>query len=331
VDLWPLVADELTGIAELQFPWSARAMDEAGAALDALQPKVLVTYAEAGGWGRALVLEARRRGIKSVGVQHGFIYRHWLNYLHEPDEMRPSPTNATDCGFPRPDCTLLYDGFAREHLERRGHFPPDSLQVTGSPRMEWFVDTAGRLGGEERARIREDASIPAGAHIVLVAAKHAQLGAWFKALVDATRARPDVVVLVKPHPAEGEEPYLEDAAGAPHVRVAPGSADLARLTAIARVLVTAHSTSAIEAMALDVPALVVGLPTNLSPFVESGAMAGVTAIDELAPALGAVLDDDAVRARLAECRRAFIDRYGMVPAPGASGRAAGIVAAFARA
>jgi hypothetical protein len=331
LDLWPLVAEELTGIAELQFPWSARAMDEAGAALEALQPKVVVTYAEAGGWGRALMLEARRRGMKSVGVQHGFIYRHWLNYLHEPDEMEPSPANAADRGFPRPDCTLLYDGLSREHLEEHGHFPPESLQVTGSPRMEWFVDTAGTLGTDERARIREDAHVPAGTHVVLVAAKHSQLGTWFRALVDAARGRPDVVVLVKPHPAEGDGPYLADAAGAPHVRVAPATTDLARLTAIARVLVTAHSTAAIEAMALDVPALVVGLPTNLSPFVDAGAMAGVSTMDELAPALAAVLGDDAVRARLGECRRAFIDRYGMLPPPGASGRAAGVVAAFAQA
>ena len=33
------------------------------------------------------MLEARRRGIPTAGLQHGFIYRHWLNYLHEPDEM----------------------------------------------------------------------------------------------------------------------------------------------------------------------------------------------------------------------------------------------------
>ena len=62
-------------------------MDEAAAALDALQPRAAVTYAEAGGWGRALVLECRRRNIPTAGLQHGFIYRHWLNYLHEPDEM----------------------------------------------------------------------------------------------------------------------------------------------------------------------------------------------------------------------------------------------------
>ncbi len=100
LDLWPLVEPELEGIATLQFPWSVRAMDEAGAALDALKPDAIVTYAEAGGWGRALMLEARRRGIPSVALQHGFIYRHWLNYRHEPDEVRPSAANAADRGFP---------------------------------------------------------------------------------------------------------------------------------------------------------------------------------------------------------------------------------------
>ena len=99
IDLWELVAPELDGIADLQFPWSARAMDEAGAALDRLAPGAVVTYAEAGGWGRALTLEARRRAIPVIALQHGFIYRHWLNYRHEADEMIASPANSADRGF----------------------------------------------------------------------------------------------------------------------------------------------------------------------------------------------------------------------------------------
>ena len=87
-DAWDVVAPELRGIAMLQFPWSARAMDEAGAAIDRARPRLVLTYAEAGGWGRAIMLEARRRGIPTAGVQHGFIYRHWLNYLHGRDEMQ---------------------------------------------------------------------------------------------------------------------------------------------------------------------------------------------------------------------------------------------------
>ncbi len=121
---WDIVREELAGVALLQWPWSARAMDEAGAALDALRPAVALTYAEAGGWGRALTLECRRRGIPSAGLQHGFIHRHWLNYRHEPDEMLPDPDHPADAGFPRPALTLLFDNFARHHLATAGHFPP---------------------------------------------------------------------------------------------------------------------------------------------------------------------------------------------------------------
>ncbi len=146
--------DEFTGVSHLQFPWSARAMDEIGAALDALKPRVAITYAEAGGSGRALVLEARRRGIKVVGLQHGFIYRHWLNYLHEPDEMAPSPDNPADRGFPRPTLTLVYDQFAAEHLVRAGHFPPESLAVAGSPRLDAFAETGRLMDDAARAALR---------------------------------------------------------------------------------------------------------------------------------------------------------------------------------
>src|SRR6186713_157845 len=121
---------------------SARAMDEAGAALDALSPQSVLTYAEAGGWGRALMLEARRRSIPSVGLQHGFIYRHWRNYLHEPDEIAPA---GTERGCPIPDVTMLFDRYAEQHLREAGHFPPAALSVTGNARLDQLVAQCGAL------------------------------------------------------------------------------------------------------------------------------------------------------------------------------------------
>ena len=308
IDLWPLVRDDLAGIAELQFPWSARAMDEAAAALEALEPGAVVTYAEAGGWGRALMLEARRRHVPTAGLQHGFIYRHWLNYLHEPDEMGPSAANAADAGFPRPTLTLLFDDFAAEHLASGGCFPPRSLAVSGSPKLDAQAAAAAALGPEGLERVRRDAGVGRGQHLVLVAAKHAQLGAAFREVVDAVRERDDVVLLVKPHPAETGEPYRQDAAGAANVRVLEATGDLAPLAAAARVIVTANSTAAIEAMVVDVPALIVALPNNLSPFVEAGAMAGAGA-GGVREALSRLLYDEESRARLTAARRAFLARY----------------------
>ena len=329
-DLWPLVEAELHGVADLQFPWSARAMDEAGAALDALRPKVVITYAEAGGWGRALVLEARRRGIPTVALQHGFIYRHWLNYLHEPDEMQPSAANPADVGFPRPDCTLLFDELTREHLEARGHFPSDSLRVTGSARLDEIVAAARVFSPAARSALRAQLGAGTDSPIAVVAAKYVQLGGAFAALVEAARAMPDIRLVVRPHPAEGARPYLKASQGVRNVVLAPASAGIAQLTAVASVLVTANSTAAIEAMPLGVPTLVVALPNNLSPFVEAGAMAGAASPQAVAPALRALLYDREMRQRVAVAQEAFMRRYRIQADGRAAERAAEAILSLAR-
>ena len=120
-------------------------MDEAAAALDAIEPDVAVTYAEAGGWGRALALECRRRGIPLAGLQHGFIYRHWLNYRHEPDETLAGsrePVRSAASRFPA--ATLLFDEHAARHLSTAGRFPPRPLAVTGSARLDELVGVGAR-------------------------------------------------------------------------------------------------------------------------------------------------------------------------------------------
>jgi hypothetical protein len=329
-DLWPLVEEELRGVADLQFPWSARAMDEAGGALDALRPKVVITYAEAGGWGRALMLEARRRSIPTVALQHGFIYRHWLNYLHEPDELQPSAANPADRGFPRPDCTLLFDELTREHLETRGHFPAHSLRVTGSSRLDAIVAAARAFDPAARSALRAQLGAGTDSPIVVVAAKYVQLGGAFAALVEAARAMPEIRLVVKPHPAEGARPYLEASQGVANVVMAPPSTGLGQLTAVASALVTANSTAAIEAMPLGVPTLVVALPNNLSPFVEAGAMAGAGSPQSVAPALRALLYDREMRQRVAVAQEAFLLRYRIQADGRAAERAAETILSLAR-
>ena len=329
-DLWALLEEQWRGVADLQFPWSARAMDEAGAALDALRPEVVITYAEAGGWGRALMLEARRRQVPTAALQHGFIYRHWLNYLHEPDEMAPSPSNPADRGFPRPDRTLIFDEFTREHLEERGHFPAEALSVTGSARLDAIVSASRGFDQAARSALRAQLGAGEDAPIVVVAAKYVQLGAAFGALVAAARAMPGIRLVIKPHPAEGAGAYLAVSQGVANVVMAPPSAGLGQLTAVASALVTANSTAAIEAMPLGVPTLVVALPNNLSPFVDAGAMAGAGTVAEVAPALGALLYDREMRQRVTLAQGAFMRRYRIEADGQAAQRAADAILSLAR-
>ena len=310
-DTWTLIEPLLRGIAYLQFPWSAHVMDQLGAALDATRPRVAVTYAEAGGWGRALVLEARRRSIPTVGLQHGFIYRHWMNYHHEADEVAPSRSHAGDAGFPAPTLTLLYDQLAADHLMRAGHFRPDQLRVTGSPRLDELAAAARTLSEADLVRARRDAGVPDGRRLVLVAAKFTQIAGVFPALVAALTDVPGAHVVVKCHPSEGPEVYLAAAGGSPLVTIAPATLGLAVLTKASDVLVTVNSTAAIEAMVLGVPTLVLALPNNLSPFVDAGVMDGVAADGDIAAALRAVLDTGARRAAWRARAAAFMRQAGI--------------------
>ncbi|ODS53623.1 MAG: hypothetical protein ABS36_13435 [Acidobacteria bacterium SCN 69-37] len=316
-DLWPILSAELADAARIQWTWSARAMDEARAALQAIAPDVAITYAEAGGWGRALVLEARRLGIPTVGIQHGFIYRHWLNYRHEADELEP---HGTDAGFPLPTRTLLFDRHAQATLETTGHVPSAALAVTGSPRLDEFVARIESVRASRDA-IRRELGLAGGDRLLVLAAKASEIGPHLGALMAAVPERPGIRLVIKPHPAESREAYLPYVPPGAPVDVQAPHADLGRLLAVADGLVTMNSTVAIDGLVLGVPALVIGLPSNLSPFVEAGVMLGATG-DDIPAALGTLLYDRQARQALLERARAFAAAHGMQADGGAARRAA---------
>ncbi len=323
-DCWPIVREELAGVALLQWPWSARAMDEAAAALEVLRPRAALTYAEAGGWGRALVLEARRRNVPSIGLQHGFIYRHWLNYRHEADEMQQDPDNPADRGFPAPTLTLLFDRYAADHLAGAGHFAPSSLAVTGSARLDGLFAAARALTNEDLARARASATGAPDGRFVLLVTKFRQARDVLPALIDAARAA-GVTLAIKTHPAETPDVYARAVSGATHVVVIPAAEPLAPLLRTAGALVTVNSTVALDAAVLGIPALVIGLPNNLSPFVEAGIMAGAADRSAIEMELRKILYDQGFLNQLAEAREAFLDRFGMRPDGRAAERAAEMV------
>jgi hypothetical protein len=316
---------ELEGVAMLQWPWSARAMDEAGAAIDALTPAVVLTYAEAGGWGRALMLEARRRQVPSVGVQHGFIYRHWLNYRHEADEMQPA---GTDAGCPIPDLTLVFDRYAETHLREAGHFPAASLAVTGNFRLDQLVAHCNELR-PMRDALRREFTLTPDQPLVVLAAKFSEIKDALPELAEAVRQLPGMRLVIKPHPAETPDVYGSVVNGIANISVAGMNTDLARLLTAADALVTMNSTVAIDALALQLPSLVVGLPNNLSPFVQAGAMVGADGADAIRRALESVLYDSEVRQRVLAAGAAFADRFALASDGQAAARSADAILGLA--
>ena len=228
-------------------------------------------------------------------------------------------------GFPRPTLTLLFDAYAAKHLETRGHFPPGALAVTGSPGLDALAATVRQLSPDaiEDARRRLDVH----GDVLLVATKEREARAHLPRLIEAVSNLPGVMVVVKPHPAESADVYEAVAGASEAVRVVASSEPLAMLLAMARAVVTVNSTVALDAGALGIPALSIGLPNNLSPFVEAGALAGSMADADPSEALRRILYDEGFRQQLAEGRALILGQSAM----GSDGLAAGRTAEAVRA
>jgi UDP-N-acetylglucosamine 2-epimerase len=153
---------------------------------------------------------------------------------------------------------------------------------------------------------------------VLFVSKYRQARHVLPALADAVAKTPGVQLAIKTHPAETPDAYAAVARGRANIRVLPAGAPLAPLLGASRAVVTVNSTVALDAGVLGVPALVIGLPNNLSPFVEAGIMAGAATEAEIAQALDRILYDERFRQQLERARVEYLTRFGI----GSDGRAA---------
>jgi CDP-Glycerol:Poly(glycerophosphate) glycerophosphotransferase len=318
-----LTADGFAATLLLQLPWAVRSYEESAAMLRAVEPALLVLYAESSGWGRAALAAARDAGVPSVALQHGILYPTYYSYLHAPDEA--------DC--PKPTRTAVFGTAARDFLVSRGGYAADTLVLTGSPKFDDLLKAAAAW---DRDALRARLGVGAGERLLLLASRfrgirstHQAAGSAFPALVRAVESLPGVQLVVKPHPAEPAAPYeaaIRDAA-AKRVRVVAPQADLMELLHAADALVTVESLSAVEALALDKPVLVLNMPSNLRDLVEAGAALGVGLGQDPRPALEAVLFDAATRARLGAARA----RYLAAVAGGLDGQATARIVRLLRA
>jgi UDP-N-acetylglucosamine 2-epimerase len=148
---------------------------------------------------------------------------------------------------------------------------------------------------------------------------HQSIGSAFAALVAAVEAIPGVRMLVKPHPAEPVDEYRAtlQRAGACRSALAEPSRELLGLLYAADGLVTVESLSAVEALVLDRPVLILNSPTNLREMVERGVALFVGEGEDPSAAVQALLFDEPTRRRLAEARARYLEDV----ARGVDGRA----------
>ena len=121
--------------------------------------------------------------------------------------------------------------------------------------------------------------------------------------------------LVKPHPAESGGEYLRRGIGMSDPAIAralPRPRTCSTCCIAADALVTVESLSAVEALVLGRPVVILNTPTNLRALVEAGVALGVAAGDDPTDALRRALFDAETRnAPAARARPCYLDELAL--------------------
>jgi hypothetical protein len=236
---------------------------------EAFPTTVLVTASDGAFWSRCATLEAIRRGIPSLTLQHGMM-------VGEAGYVPVISTRFAAWG----------EGSAR-WLRARG-VPAEKIVVTGPPRLDIIVNGA-RASRKQVARAA--GADPARRWVTLATnpilfARNAALLATAKEGVRAWDK--SALLLVKPHPSEDPALYRSVIGDDPNVMLVPhGSVDLYDLLAQSDAVLTFHSSVGLEAMLLDraVVSIEAFGEENPLPYARNGAAAPARTPEELAHAL----------------------------------------------
>jgi len=235
---------------------------------------------------RACIVAGKLNGVPSLAIQHGLITPTAYAYSHQPGEWG---ADRSGLGRHLATATALYGPEFRDILLANG-YGEDALFLTGQPRYDELANADAIFDRDAfAAELGLDPSRPMLAvttqtHAMEPAEAERLLRATFKLAVDV----PEMQVVVKPHPNEptGLHRRLVAEMGA-GITLADKGLVTPRLLHACDALLTVYSTTALEALILDRPVVIIDLWGGgaSNPYIQSGAVIGVTDEAELAGAV----------------------------------------------
>jgi len=272
--------------------------------LDNFQPKIVFMSCEFDQFNRVLTYVAKKKGIKTMALQHGVISAEHRGYVFNDEQARKA----------LPHTTFVWGPCYRDTLIKQSVYHRDEVLVSGSPRYD-FLKNANSI--YSRKNFCKKHGIPAGDKILLwTTQSHAlpteenrkNCHAIFKAVSQLEGVR----LIIKPHQGEGKEhsELIRKIASKHGVDaiIMPKDSDTYEQIFSCDLLITKHSTTAVEAIILDKPVIVLNLSGKPDPinYVKEGVAKGAYKPNELKNAIKELLTEDN---ELRENRKAYIEKY----------------------
>ncbi len=283
---------------------------------------------------RAIIAAAKSKGIPTIAAMHGanmIPYNPCFN--HTPEDIGPNG-EATAPYCPTTDKFVVNGEQDKDIIVKRARFPEEDV-VIGEPRYD-VLAKADKLLNREKIFYRLNLN-PAKKLVTWMTISHNYTPQENKknviAVYNAIKSFKDIQLVIKLHPSENRKAalYREDRTLKPTIIGGFGTITF-ELLYISDIVITHYCTTAIEALMLNKPVIVIdfsGTPISV-PYVESGAAVGIFEEDALVSAIGDILHNEEACQRLAKAREKFISDGNLKPDGQASQRVTDLIRQISR-
>jgi hypothetical protein len=311
-DLYPAIMGELELYFFILFPHIIKYLEMARTMIKDEDPSLIILLNEFWWWERSLMMAAKSEGVKTVALQHGVILPRDRSYQYNEDEILPKPYESK-LKCPIPDKTVVYGSYYRDLLMNTSSFPKDSVLDLGQPRYDVLAHVNSIYSKKE---FPNKFGIPEGNKIVLWTTQSFSLGddedtknihCIFKTLETMNKT----TLIIKQHPMDGTEykdkilriskSYKTD------FRLVPRDSDTYEQIYNCDLMIVKNSTTALEAVALNKPVIVLNLSGNHDAvdYVDKKVALGVYKEDDLENAVKSLLENDSLN----EYRERYVEEH----------------------
>lgn len=312
-DLYGKILDDLACYFIQFFPQVVKYIEMAKRLLEQEKPDLILFESGQGEFGKALIVAGKLKDIPTLAIQHGSITPYNMGYMYTKDEISPNG-NIKSPYCPIPNKTAVYGPYYKELLTKESAFPEDSIVVTGQPRYD-ILAKADKVYSKNRFLKRY--KINPNHKIILWLTQCNGLSDEeniknFKAVFRTIQNLKNVILIIKQHPGE-EKAYtsmIKDHLNNYQINaiMTPKKSDTYEQLFACDLMVTKNSTTAMEAVALDKPVIVLNFDKDPDAvdYVKQGIACGVYKEEDLAPTIEKLLKDDL---ELAKNRQRFVEKY----------------------
>lgn len=295
------------------FPYAVKCIEIAKNMIETEKPDLILLLYEYGYFGRCLIFAANMKKIPVIAIQHGVIHKHHKGYIYPTEYI--SKTGSVCSPFcPIPNITAVYGSYHKDLLTTYSAYPKEKIVVTGQPRYDVLFNMDGKYSKEKfisKYNINSKNKIilwTTQCHVI----SDKENKNNFKAMFETLQNLKDVTLIIKQHPGEGKK-YTKMIKAALkdynlNIVITSKSSDIYEQLYVCDVMVTKNSTTAMEAVALNKPVIVLNLSgeTDVIGYVTEGVALGVYNERDLTPTIEKLLKDDS---KLAENRDQYIEKY----------------------